>query len=191
MRAVVVDWYNDLRAAWGLAPIEIPEEPPEELLLTDVDVRPPGEDDLAGFEEMRHAGRETLRREYPELAAFLEDKVSGAQQPAPVGRDGHVRALIAEAAGGGVCGYICGSAASAVSGRAAAVEEIFVWPEYRGLGIGRLLLESFISAQERDAQEADDRLSAKPLVQLLGSAVVLAELLEEDFETMGLFLRPR
>ena len=195
MRAAVVDWYNDLRVAWGLAPIEIPEEPPDELLLTDIDVRAPGDADLAGFEKMRHAGREALITEYPEMGVFLEDQLTHAQTPAPIGENGHVRALVAEAASGELCGYICGTAAPAVSAAVSAwpaevrsklaIEEIFVWPEYRGLGIGRLLIQTFIDVQ----QTADER--TKPLVQLLGSAVVLAGLLHEEFETIGLFLRPR
>ena len=187
MRSAVFEWYNDLRSSWGLEPIEIPEEPPRELLLTDVDVREPGEGDLAELEEMRHAAREELLSDHPELSVFLGDTLHRAQEPAPLGEEGSGRAFVAEAAGGGLCGYAsgraCGAASGGAYGAATSLEEIFVWPEYRGLGIGKLLFERFIESSGMPG-------GGRPLIQLLGGAAVLAPLLSEDYQTVGVFLRP-
>jgi GNAT superfamily N-acetyltransferase len=183
MRSIVFDWYNDLRSSWGLEPIEVPEEPPHELLLTDIDVRAPAEKDLAEFEELRHAAREEVLAEHPELTVFLGEKLHRAQEPVPRGENGSARALVAEAAGGSLCGYVCGAASSPEAQPEVAVEEIYVWPEYRGLGIGRLLLERFIAASTTPQ-------TGPPLVQLLGGAVVLAPLLSQEYQTVGVFLRP-
>ena len=193
MRSIVADWYNDLRVSWGLEPIEIPEEPPEELLLTDVSVRIPSEEDVAELEEMRHAAREELASTYPELDLFLGRQLHRAQTPAPSGADGSVHTLVAEAAGGELCGFVLGTTAPSLHRSASAsqevtaamvLEEIYVWPEYRGLGIARLLLERFLDAQ-------DFGHDGRPLVSLMGSAVVLAGLFGDEFETVGIFLRPR
>jgi GNAT superfamily N-acetyltransferase len=183
MRSIVFEWYNDLRTSWGLEPIEVPEEPSHELLLTDIDVRPPEEKDLAELEELRHAAREEVLSEHPELTVFLGDKLHRAQEPVARGENGNARALVAEAAGGSLCGYVCGAASSPEVQPKVAVEEIYVWPEYRGLGIGRLLLERFISSN-------DTAGTGRALVQLLGGAVVLAPLLSQEYQTVGVFLRP-
>ncbi|NBC28890.1 MAG: GNAT family N-acetyltransferase [Spirochaetes bacterium] len=187
MRNIVFEWYNDLRSSWGLEPIEIPEEPPQELLLTDVDVREPGEEDLAELEEMRHAAREELLSDHPELSVFLGDTLHRAQEPAPLGEEGNAGAFVAEAAGGGLCGYVCGTAGGGAGGGAyggtTSLEEIYVWPEYRGLGIGKLLFERFIDSHEMSG-------GGRPLVQLLGGAALLAPLLSDDYQTVGVFLRP-
>jgi GNAT superfamily N-acetyltransferase len=78
---------------------------------------------------------------------------------------------------------VCGAASSPEAQPEVAVEEIYVWPEYRGLGIGRLLLERFIAASTTPQ-------TGPPLVQLLGGAVVLAPLLSQEYQTVGVFLRP-
>ncbi|MFP4484309.1 MAG: GNAT family N-acetyltransferase [Spirochaetaceae bacterium] len=193
MRAVVAEWYNDLRVAWGLEPIEVPEEPSEELLLTDVSVRVPGDADVADLEKMRHAAREELVSGYPELGVLLGRQLHRAQTPAATGEDDNNYALIAEAAGGGLCGFVLGSPVPSLHGASTwpddveasvVLEEIFVWPEYRGLGIGRLLLERFLHARDLGHD-------GRPLVSLMGSAVVLAGLVGEDFETVGIYMRPR
>lgn len=200
MRSVVFAWYNDLRESWGLDPVEVPEEPPEELLETDVQVRRPGEQDLAPLEEMRYAVREELISSYPELMVFLGGEFHHSQAPAPLGEEGGVHVLVAEAAGGELCGYVSGAEASRAReprSRPEAVQaefvlrEIYVRPEFRGLGIGRMLLERFIGAREAAEQAPSRREDGGPLVELLGTAVFLAPLLGDDFETVALFLRPR
>jgi ribosomal protein S18 acetylase RimI-like enzyme len=127
MRRAVMDWYNGLREEWGLALLGNEPDETGDLVLEDFRFRLPEGRDAAAIEELR-------RSCVAELAAG-EDGLSFACGWA--GRLGPEEPLlVAESGAGEFAGY----AAAVKLGDAVYVTALAVKAEYRGLGLGEMIL---------------------------------------------------
>jgi len=137
MRNIVRDWYNGLRDFWGLG--RIGEEPEEtgEIVSHDFTFRESGPDDENSLEILLS----TIEREIaggmpPGLSGAvceLRDRIRG-----PESEDACI--LVAETPEGEIVGAACSVPLPEDSFLAAQITQIGVFPEFRGLGIGKELL---------------------------------------------------
>ncbi|NBB91347.1 MAG: GNAT family N-acetyltransferase [Spirochaetes bacterium] len=133
MQGVVADWYNDLRETWGLERVAVETAEIEDLVLSDFTIRRVGAAETALVDELRRAAEEQRREK-------LEPRL----------------AVVAEAPAGEIAGAVTADAASASSdgeGLAAGgliIDTLYVWPMFRGLGLGRLLLERVVEEARRE-----------------------------------------
>ena len=151
MQAVVADWYNDLRETWGLERVAVEPAEIEDLVLSDFTIRRVGAADTALFEELRRAAEEQ-RRELKGYAGGDAAGPAGAPGPAPP----PTLAVVAEAPAGELAGAVTADAAPAPSAGGSSDEgglviyTLYVWPMFRGLGLGRLLLERIVEEARRE-----------------------------------------
>lgn len=150
MQAVVYEWYNQLREVWGLDPV-VPEYPEtEDLVLFDFTVRllgsQPGHDDAQLIEELQEYDRASFfegHRELPEaviehLYRRHRDHLPGIQGPGSV-------LLAVETPAGELAGFLWAVEEELEDGtRMAGLAQIYVLPEYRGLGIARTMLPRYL-----------------------------------------------
>jgi len=146
MKEQVLDWYNALRESWGLAKLpELPAEETEDLVLSDFTVEPCPEHVRTALEELdRKAFQESLYGESPEIVEFcfinrhrkqLETGTSvifTALSPASE-LAGFVWMLEKDMQNGIFIGWLY---------------QLFVEPEFRGLGLAKSLLETYIRGAE-------------------------------------------
>lgn len=157
MRAHVVEWYNQLCDAMGYAQIGPEPEETEELVLSDFVVENGGEELIARLEELDlTAFQEACGNQPDELQHLL---YLARRSLIPKGGDNLIL-LQAVTPAGESAGFVWGADAW-LSARASELfkEEpavsfllqLYVQPEYRGLGLARLLLDTYIKrAYERE-----------------------------------------
>jgi len=179
MRKVVLEWYNELRESWGLAPSSMElEEEPGELVLTDFAIAGDEPQTVAAragrYVELDREAFDELFREQPEgIADFFYRRYR------PEGRvliDERSVVLSVETPSGELAGFLLARDETLSDGMLLCViQQIYVDPEYRGLGLAKLLTErALTSAFERGAERA--------LIDLPGSAARLrGYLVRESF----------
>ena len=159
MQEVVTDWYNDLRETWGLERVAVEAAEIEDLVLSDFTIRRVGEGDHGLLEEVRRTAEEQRRE--PGNGARADAAPDTAAPPA--------LAFVAEAPDGEIAGVAAGVAAAAGADAVAAadaapnegeaagsliIDTLYVQPTFRGLGLGRLLLERIVEGARKDGWAA-------------------------------------
>jgi ribosomal protein S18 acetylase RimI-like enzyme len=133
MRRVILDWYNACREEWGLARLGDEPEETEDLLLEDFRFRPPENRDGAAIAQLRQFCLE-------EMIAAAQEEGLGDRPSFIAGwaeRPGKAEPLlVAESGAGEFAGY----AAADNRGDTLHVTNIEVKAEYRGLGLGEMIL---------------------------------------------------
>jgi ribosomal protein S18 acetylase RimI-like enzyme len=133
MRRLILDWYNAYREEWGLTRLGSEPEETDDLVLEDFHFRPPERRDTAAIEKLRQsclaemmaAAKKGGFGNKPSFIAGWAERL-GPEEPA----------LIAESSSGGFAGYV-----SAIKqGDTFRVAALAVKAEYRGLGLGEMLL---------------------------------------------------
>jgi N-acetylglutamate synthase-like GNAT family acetyltransferase len=123
MRREVIRWYNALREEWGLEKIGLEPEETDDLVLEDFRFRDFKNEDRAAVTELHKTMRETA--EDPDIFPSIGDETP---------------ALIAESGSGEFAGYIYAERKKNM----VFIRALEVKSEYRGLGIGKALLDYFL-----------------------------------------------
>lgn len=181
MQEVVTDWYNDLRETWGLERVAVETAEIEDLVLSDFAIRRVGEGDHDLLEEVRRAAEEQRRelgkgahadaapgRADPPGAPGAFGAAGKTGAPGASGAPGTAAppalAFVAEAPDGEIAG-VAAAGADAVAAADAApnegaaagsltIDTLYVRPTFRGLGLGRLLLERIVEGARKDGWAA-------------------------------------
>ncbi len=146
MRRIVYDWYNTYRDAWGYERVGPEPEDTAEIVETDFSFRDYDEEDLAPVEELMDA----LRNEQAEsLPADLFEAVLELDYAAQDPLSGDETVLVAESADGELSGAAVSRTIPEDSLLCAQLCFIGVYPEFRGLGLGKELLDRTVEAWRR------------------------------------------
>jgi GNAT superfamily N-acetyltransferase len=175
MREVVAEWYNDLRETWGLERVAVEHSETEDLVLSDFALRRVEAGDTALLAEVRRAA-EAQRRETggrgqaPEAAiAIVAEAPAGDVAAAAAGR---------EAAAGEAAAREAPASAGTEAARLL-IDTLYVQPAFRGLGLGRLLLERVVEAAREEGWSAVE-------IELSGTGLMLEETVDGmGFETVS------
>jgi GNAT superfamily N-acetyltransferase len=166
MRGLVTDWFNDMREREGLERQEMVgvDSETDSLIDSDFVIGPLGEREIAEIEELDREGMiEALEGVSMPLAEVL---YRHERESVPAPDDPDVRVLIAETQGGDFAGFVKATVLSHGGMRVDHIAQLYVLPEYRGLGLARrLLFQYFELAHREGAQEC--------LVDLPGKAMDL------------------
>ena len=137
MRNIVLDWYNSLRDFWGLDRIGPEPEETGEIVSNDFTFRLYGPDDENELEIL-------LSTVEQEVVAALPSELAGAIEELwnRIGSDdeNNEHIMLAENAENEIVGVALSSPLPSDSFLSAHISTISVYPEYRGLGIGKELL---------------------------------------------------
>ncbi len=167
MRKVVVEWYRAHREAWGLAEVEIHFEETGDLVLSDFTIHRWADPD-EGL--VRAADRAGFRELFPRENEEELERLCRRRPPAPAPGDGTSLIYKAETPGGGTAGLLWALREGPGEAR---VRQIYVFPEYRGLGLARALIRRF---REEAAGAGIYRIG----VELMGEALRLGALFREE-----------
>ena len=164
MRRVVADWYNEIREARGLEPLELSEEDDglevEALVLSDFVVQPIDGEMLETLDEMDSSSFEENFDDETERDSYYRAKRGGVSL-----RDGDfLRAIMTPA--GESAGFIWADIDE--GSRRGVIRQLYVRPEYRGIGLAHVLLRSAL-----DDLAKQGVLSVS--LELLGRAVEIQE----------------
>ncbi|HKL86312.1 MAG TPA: GNAT family N-acetyltransferase [Treponemataceae bacterium] len=138
-RNIVYEWYNNLRDFWGLERIGLEPEETGEIVSHDFHFREYEMEDESQLDTLLSAvEREIMAEMPPELAGAIEDlwnRLNGF-----VEEDENSCILIAESPKGEIIGAAISAPIPEGSFLSAQLIKILVYPEFRGLGIGKELL---------------------------------------------------
>ncbi len=181
MRRIVVEWFNDMRETAGLDRVELEFEDTEDLVFSDfvVDVATVGELglvqdlDRAAFGEMYDGESDAVVAYYRSLSRASAPEVDAEESVILVARTpaeefaAFLWAVEEAVAGGPRFGRIL---------------QIYVTPEYRGLGLARAMLHSYRTSA---IGKGIERL----LIRVEGESTLFAEMLfSEGFALAGQIL---
>ncbi len=142
MHRRVYEWYNDLRETWGLDPVEPVYNETQDLVQVDFEVREVAAGEVPDILELDRASfSEMLPEASPQ---YVHQLYVRRRAGIPLPSDPESRLMRAYTAGGDPAGFLW--AVEYPETRVALVAQLRVEPEYRGLGVARVLLERYIRA---------------------------------------------
>lgn len=139
MRSIVTDWLNGLREQAGLERLsDTPETLTDELVDIDFTFRDAGSGEHPNLQEL---DREAFSELYPDLseeiiALYYRDQREGV--PRMDAKESRIR--VAETLGGEFAGFLWATVSNAGEQHVSFVRQLYVVPEFRGLGLARALL---------------------------------------------------
>lgn len=138
MRRIVYDWYNTYRDAWGFERVGPEPEDTTEIVESDFSFRTYDEEDLSAIEELMDTVQDEEAEALPPdlFAAVLE--LDAASRESLTGEE---TIIASESADGELAGAAVSRPIPQDSLLAAQLLFIGVYPEFRGLGLGKELLE--------------------------------------------------
>jgi len=141
MKHEVISWYNSLRESWGLE--QIGEEPEEtgSLIHEDFQIRKGASGDIFLVKELHSLCVDELKKTIP----VHESIICNLTFPGDI-------SFVAETADGEFAGFLCAISSGLESEKFLQISAIVVKPEYRGLGIGKALVEHLL--KQADAKKA-------------------------------------
>ncbi|MFP4383726.1 MAG: UPF0158 family protein [Spirochaetia bacterium] len=145
MREVVRDWYNGLREQWGLERLELHEVETDQLILSDFVFT---QDSRKWTEEIRAADKAAFTDMFGDFgdayAAWAADR---ERRLIPSPDDPASLVITSETLGGEFAGFAWGVSENLSDGRMLFfLAQLYVIPEYRGLGLGTELFERLTDA---------------------------------------------
>jgi GNAT superfamily N-acetyltransferase len=174
MRHIVAGWVNDLRELWGLERLELDEnEATDELVAADFVFGDGGE---RGADTVRRLDRVAFAENHAGLSEPMVDllyEYRRAALPDPGGPESEV--LLAETPAREIVGFLWAVVLSGDGVTASVVAQLYVLPEYRGIGIARSLLRTYLV-------RCHDRRYTNVIVELVGSGCEL----EDELSDLGL-----
>lgn len=173
MRDVVLDWYNELRESWGLDRVELEiEEDTEQLVLTDFIIAPPKEE---RFTELLWYDRLAFADMFPDRArSFVDYMRSLSCAASPELSDQRSVVLAAATPAGELAGFIWAIRDELPDGQVIArLRQLYVRPEYRGLGLARTMTSEFLKL-------AHSQGVAAFISRLLGGGQVFGDVLHRE-----------
>lgn len=154
MRSRIVAWYNALRDREGLPriPVELATEETDELVLSDFSIRPVAETPV---ELLRRVDREAFFEAYAEEEKAVVEHLYSRRRSAAPPFDAEGSVLFgAYAADEKLAGLLWATAVSLTDGsRLEQIEQIYVFSEYRGLGIAETLTNYYLTDAEHRGVE--------------------------------------
>jgi ribosomal protein S18 acetylase RimI-like enzyme len=146
MRSRILAWYNALRDREGLPriPVELASEETDELVLSDFSIRPVAETPV---ELLRRVDREAFFEAYGDVEDAVVEHLYTRRRAAapPFGAAGSIL-FGAYAADEKLAGLLWATAEGLPDGtRLEQIEQIYVFPEYRGLGIAETLTNYYLT----------------------------------------------
>lgn len=190
MRARVIEWYNLLRESWGLARVGDPEgEETDALVLTDFtialtdpreevtvsseseSVAPPASSTTSElvlhFDDIGYM--ECMAEQPAHIVRFLLDR---RRRVLPSSDAESARILVARTPVNELAGFLWADLSELPDGRmVASLNQIYVLPEFRGLGLARMLFTRFCSY-------AYDRKAETLFIEVPGAAAFLLGMFE-------------
>lgn len=143
MKNIVLEWYNNLRDFWGLDRIGAEPEETTDLVSLDFTFRPGTADDEEGIEALLFSLDEEIADSLPpDLAASFSVLWDRIRYGEGSGENEHM--LLAESPDGELLGCSISAPLPDDSLKTVQITLIFVYPEFRGLGIGKELLSRTI-----------------------------------------------
>lgn len=172
MKRVVYRWYNQLREAWGLEQIGPEPEDTEELILSDLTIRPETGEHM---DLIRELDRKAFFEMFPESsAAYVRDLYDRRREYFDLAMDDDALLLVAETPAREFAGFAWGAEEALDAGMALSrLLQLYVIEEYRGLGLGRALLRRFCSV-------CAERQVARIRVELMGASLVMVDVFRSE-----------
>jgi ribosomal protein S18 acetylase RimI-like enzyme len=179
MRREVFRWYNALRDVWGLEHIDLEIDNTEELVLSDFTFREWKEEarkeTTEVIEDLDRTAFFDMLSDLPPKAveALYADRRAGEYAP----EDKNAFILTALTPEEEWAGFIWAAEEEKSGGLSSTILQLYVFPEYRGLGLAKALLDQYLKASfERDV----DCVS----VELFGNALFM----RDTFSALGFSL---
>ena len=147
MRRYVVEWFSTVQETRAFGGVEVEEEDETaELVLSDFLFAYP---DSPVYEEYQRLDRLAYAENYPDLPSGVVDAYYAftSRGGALEGKD----IVRAETPEGDLAGFVCFTEEPEIS--ISRVLQLYILPEYRGLGIGRALLERYLEEAYRRGVE--------------------------------------
>jgi GNAT superfamily N-acetyltransferase len=172
MKRVVYHWYNQLREAWGLEQIGPEPEDTEELILSDLTIRP----ETGEYTELiRELDRKAFFEMFPESSeAYVRDLYDRRREYYDLALDEDTLLLVAETPAREFAGFAWGAEEPLDAGATLSrLLQLYVVEEYRGLGLGRALLRRFCGV-------CTQRQVARIRVELIGASMVMVDVFRSE-----------
>ena len=151
MNRVILDWYNSLREIWGLEQLDAEPEENEDLVFDDFCFRTAEKEDLEIAQKCEMEVLNELKKNLePELAKFLQ--ALNAQNK-KLSENEKQTSLVCETAFGDFAAFASFAPSFALSKNSVLLCSLFVLPRYRGLGLGKTLLQQCINAVKKQKKK--------------------------------------
>ncbi len=181
MRRIVVEWFNDMRETAGLDRVELEFEDTEDLVFSDfvVDVATVGE--LGRVQDLDRAAFGEMYDGEPDAVVAYYRSLSRASAPEVDAEESVV--LVARTPAEEFAAFLWAVEEAVPGGpRFGRILQIYVTPEYRGLGLARAMLHSYRTSA---IGKGIERL----LIRVEGESTLFAEMLfSEGFALAGQIL---
>ncbi|MEW5817914.1 MAG: GNAT family N-acetyltransferase [Spirochaetota bacterium] len=182
MKRLVIEWYNQQCEVWGYEKIEMEPEDTESLVLSDFTIREGGQDRLEAIEKFDRLAFFEANAYLPEAYVKLLYTKRCREATSPLGENSYI--FWAETPGNEMGGFIWGideiintdpketdlKQLSAHTLIISNIYQLFVVEEYRGLGLAKTLLETYI-------KKALHRHVDKLQIELPGTSMILSNFL--------------
>ena len=140
MKREIIRWYNGLLEEWGLEKIGMEPEDTGDLVLEDFRFRPFREEDITQARELHDHCLQEYRNTLAETSFSADGMLDEFQTL--FSDPSFEAAMTAESAAGELAGYVSGEK----KGRVFYIQNLEVKAEFRGLGIGEILLVKFLES---------------------------------------------
>lgn len=181
MRRIVVEWFNDMRETAGLDRVELEFEDTEDLVFSDfvVDAATVGE--LGQVQDLDRAAFDEMYDGEPDAVVAYYRSLSRASAPAVDAEESVI--LVARTPAEEFAAFLWAVEEAVPGGpRFGRILQIYVTPEYRGLGLARAMLHSYRTSA---IEKGIERL----LIRVEGESTLFADMLfSEGFALAGQIL---
>ena len=177
MKAVVIDWYNELRELKGFEKMNFEpkdEAEADELVLTDFEIKPTDTTDPDIIEQLRELDWRGFQEAYVHLPAdYTEHLFRHAREGYTLSDRDSTFVLHAENPAGELAGFIWGVDEPADSESYAfdiysTIKQLYISRAYRGLGLSKVLLHEYL-------KKANERIVKRVFISLPGNSAGLQD----------------